>query len=130
MTKAKLVLCPCHSNKKYRDCCEPYHQGLQVARHADVLMRTRYSAYALNLINYIRATWAPETCPDDLTASEPLNWIELIIKQSYLGQQADEAFVEFIAKYRSPQGKAEKLHEIGRFIKRGQTWWYLDGQIK
>lgn len=52
------LLCPCHSNKLYKDCCKPYHDG-QKPENALVLMRSRYSAYSLVKIDYIVATTHP-----------------------------------------------------------------------
>lgn len=50
--------CPCHSKKNYSDCCLKYHQGLS-SESALSLMRSRYSAYALELVDYIIKTTHP-----------------------------------------------------------------------
>ena len=50
--------CPCGSGDVYEKCCLPFHQGL-LPESALVLMRSRYSAYALNLPNYIIQTTHP-----------------------------------------------------------------------
>jgi SEC-C motif-containing protein len=44
--------CPCHSGKLYSACCEPYHHGT-APETALALMRSRYAAYALGLVDYI-----------------------------------------------------------------------------
>ncbi len=51
--------CPCHSGKKYKKCCRPYHSG-QAAPSPEALLRSRFSAYALNNVTYLMDT----TCPD------------------------------------------------------------------
>lgn len=51
--------CPCHSGKAYEACCAPYHQG-EAPPDALALMRSRYSAYALNNADYILATTHPD----------------------------------------------------------------------
>lgn len=48
-------LCPCHSQKPYVECCQRYHEGIP-AESALLLMRSRYSAYALGLDDYIIQT--------------------------------------------------------------------------
>lgn len=53
------MLCPCHSQKPYEECCAPYHKG-ELPPNALALMRSRYSAYALGLIDYIIATTHPD----------------------------------------------------------------------
>jgi SEC-C motif-containing protein len=66
--------CPCHSGKLYSLCCEPLHQG-EKPLDALALMRSRFSAYALNKADYIIAT----THPENPSASLPLlQWREEI----------------------------------------------------
>ena len=48
-------LCPCGSGKSYAVCCGPLHQGA-AAPSPEALMRSRYSAYALGLVDYIVKT--------------------------------------------------------------------------
>lgn len=59
--------CPCHSGESYLNCCAPYHEG-KITPNAVALMRSRYSAYALNKSDYIIAT----THPDHSDSSVPL----------------------------------------------------------
>ncbi len=44
--------CPCGSNIKYKKCCKPFHDG-KLAPNGLILMKSRYSAYALNKYQYI-----------------------------------------------------------------------------
>lgn len=121
--------CPCTPKNSYHDCCQPYHLGKTLPATAEVLMRSRYSAYVLQLRDYLKETWHPSTCPDlaDLT-ERSLKWISLTINNSWLNQQANEAFVEFTARYKI-NGKAEKMHEISRFVFEDNKWLYVDGQL-
>ncbi|MEO1482355.1 MAG: YchJ family metal-binding protein [Myxococcota bacterium] len=50
--------CPCGSGRIYRECCGVYHGG-EPAPDAVALMRSRYSAYALGLSDYIIGTTLP-----------------------------------------------------------------------
>jgi len=50
--------CPCGSGIALDDCCGKWHQG-QPAPSAERLMRSRYSAYTLSLIDYLVATTLP-----------------------------------------------------------------------
>lgn len=50
--------CPCRSGRKYRRCCQPLHQG-RAAGSPEALMRSRFSAYALGLVDHIVATTDP-----------------------------------------------------------------------
>ena len=51
-----LELCPCGSEKKFSECCEPLIKGVKIAETAESLMRSRYAAYTLQNIDYILAT--------------------------------------------------------------------------
>lgn len=51
-------LCPCDSGFKYKKCCRTFHQGTP-APSPEALMRSRYSAYALNKPEYIMQTTHP-----------------------------------------------------------------------
>ena len=49
--------CPCGSGL-YVTCCQPLHLKQQFAQNAEQLMRSRYSAFALQQIDYILETTA------------------------------------------------------------------------
>lgn len=50
--------CPCHSGRRYKRCCLPLHQGAP-APDPTSLMRSRYAAYAIGLVDYVVATTDP-----------------------------------------------------------------------
>jgi SEC-C motif-containing protein len=47
-----MKTCFCHSKFPYNSCCKKFHQGT-LPENALQLMRYRYCAYALDLVNYI-----------------------------------------------------------------------------
>ena len=53
--------CPCSSGATYDTCCGPLHAGQKAAATAEQLMRSRYSAFALGLTDYLVETWHPDT---------------------------------------------------------------------
>lgn len=52
--------CPCCSGTEYDQCCKLFHEG-NPPKNALQLMRSRYSAYALNLSEYLMATTHPKS---------------------------------------------------------------------
>ena len=118
-------VCPCGSNQSYTDCCGRYHAGL-LPQTAEQLMRSRYSAFALNNETYLLASWHSDTRPISLGLSdqEPVKWVELKVLSHT--EEGNKATVEFIARYKI-NGKAQKIHELSRFIKEQGRWFYLDG---
>jgi len=91
-------------------------------------MRSRYSAYALGLFDYLRATWHDSTRPTDLGEQHgaALKWLGLAVKHHVAA--GDQATVEFVARYRV-QGKGQRLHERSRFVREEGRWYYLDGDL-
>jgi len=90
-------------------------------------MRSRYSAFALGLADYLLSTWHASTRPAELDVSTPPQpkWIGL--KVIATGQQDDtHGTVHFIARCRIG-GRAERLEEISRFVRTDGRWYYVDG---
>lgn len=92
-------------------------------------MRSRYSAYALGLADYLLATWHPSTRPAslDLHSQPPLRWLGLDVKRHVA--DGDTAVVEFVARHRQGGGRAGRLHETSRFVRERQLWLYVDGHV-
>ena len=131
--------CPCRSEESvsqtYGQCCGPWHEGMQAtpkrfAPTPEALMRSRYSAYALRLADYLLATWFSESSPGEIDL-QPTKWLGLEIKSS--AASGDAGIVEFVARYRDSMGRAGRLHETSRFIREGAGdaahWLYIDGQF-
>jgi len=88
-------------------------------------MRSRYSAYAIGLIDYLLATWHLSTAPGELELS-PVKWIGLEVLHAE--QAGDAGVVEFVARCRV-NGRAQRMHEISSFVRQGGRWYYIDGQV-
>lgn len=125
------MTCPCGLPAAYADCCGRYHAGplhLQ-APDAERLMRSRYAAYVLDELDYLRATWHPDTRPADLAPNPPgLKWLGLKVRRTTQPAE-DHATVEFVARSKLG-GKAHRLHETSRFVREGGRWFYIDGELR
>ncbi len=125
---AASAACPCDSGAIYADCCGQYHDLLSgglTAPNPEALMRSRYSAYVLGLIDYLLATWHASTAPGELEL-RPVKWLGLEVLAS--DATADAGVVEFAARCREG-GRAQRLHETSRFVREGGQWFYIDGEI-
>jgi SEC-C motif-containing protein len=120
--------CPCGSGRAYLDCCQPIHAHVN-APTPEALMRSRYSAYVLGLVDYLLATWHPSTAPGDLELGFT-KWLGLEVLDAQ--EQGDAGVVEFIATFKV-SGRLQRLHEISRFVREGTgdaaRWLYIDGQM-
>ena len=120
--------CPCESGLVYGECCSELHSGREVAETALQLMRSRYSAFALGITDYLIESWHPNTRPANLTIDESQRWIGLKIKTVSLGGAGEEeGSVEFVARFKV-KGKAHRIHENSRFQRVGGRWFYLGGE--
>ena len=55
-----------------------------------------------------------------------LKWLGLAVKKAW-NDSDDEAHVEFVARYKVGGSKAERLHEVSRFVREDGRWFYVDG---
>jgi SEC-C motif domain protein len=116
--------CPCGGGA-YETCCAPLHAG-QAAPTAERLMRSRFSAFALGLGDYLLASWHPSTRPAH-SDRDDIEWRRLQIVDTDAGGPDDATgIVEFRASYRI-DGTAGVLHERSRFARDDGRWAYLDG---
>lgn len=92
-------------------------------------MRSRYSAYVLQLAPYLLATWHPRTRPAALEFEPGTQWLGLDVK-SARETAADAAEVEFVARYRVGGASAVRLHELSRFVRESGQWFYVDGDAR
>ena len=125
MAKTAANFCACGSGLAYPRCCEPWHLG-SPAPTAEALMRSRYSAYVLNLHDYLLATWHESTRPLSLE-DLPTRWLGLEVKW-HAQQDESHATVEFVARFRA-EGRGHRLHEVSRFVRESGRWFYVDGEF-
>lgn len=126
--------CPCGSARPYADCCGALHrrfasEGVLTAANAEALMRSRYSAFVVGDLAYLRASWHTSTRPAELAPDEAgLKWLGLEVRR-HLSQDAKHASVEFVARSKL-EGRAHRLHETSRFVREDGVWYYLDGELR
>lgn len=121
--------CPCHSGKKYKQCCQPYHKGV-LPKTALLLMRSRYSAYALGMIEYIMATTHPNNPDASISLADWQKGIsEFAATTRFLGLKIiefidgdEEAFVTFEAQF-----DHGVMKEKSRFLNVEGKWLYESG---
>ncbi|WP_461487496.1 YchJ family protein [Pedobacter sp.] len=121
-----IILCACSSGKTYAECCQPFHLGTICPRTPEQLMRSRYSAYTLNLVDYLWETTHPlkrylHSKADIESWAKANHWLRLEIVQAF------NAVVEFKAFYQ--QGLRQFVHhERSTFKKEVGKWYYFTGE--
>jgi SEC-C motif-containing protein len=110
-------------------CCQPFLSQQKLPETAEQLMRSRYTAYVLGAEDYLLGTWHASTRPAQLGLAEAaaVKWLGLEELRVEGGGPGDsEGIVEFVARCK-PAGRAERLHEVSRFVREDGRWFYLDG---
>jgi SEC-C motif domain protein len=125
--------CPCGNAIPLAECCGQYQAGLP-APDAERLMRSRYSAYALGLIDYLVDTTLPaQQAGLDRQAmaawSQSSQWLGLeVAHHEALGGQPAHAYVTFIAHWRDEQGE-HSHRERSAFVETNGRWFFIDPTV-
>ncbi len=130
-----IKACPCGSKQEYNDCCKPLHDGA-LPKNAHALMRARYSAYVLDLPDYVIATTHPAS---PQYSENKFGWKRSISQFSRNSQfdhleildfkeQHNLAIVTFTA-YLAQNGHDTSFTERSYFEKIGAQWLYRGGQL-
>lgn len=118
--------CFCGSAFPFTQCCEPILVGNQKAVTAEVLMRSRYSAYATHNADYLIATTHFSTRTTH-SKNEILYWATSNQWQRLEIIRVTSNTVEFKAFYFNPNKELQVHHEHSRFVEENGEWMYVDG---
>lgn len=126
--------CPCGSGRDLDQCCGPIVSGAAPAPTAEALMRSRYTAFTMGLVDHIERSHAPEARAD-FNRPEAENWASesrwdgLEVRAVEAGGEGDQTgVVEFVARYRRA-GHPFVHHERATFRREEGAWVYVDGEL-
>ena len=119
--------CYCGNSISFQDCCEPYIKGIKNATTAEVLMRSRYSAFAVGAADYLVNTThiskrKYHNKRDILAWSQANKWLKLEVLAS------TETTLTFKAYYLDENLKAQVHYEHSTFKFENNRWFYVDGE--
>ena len=125
--------CPCGSNLTFAKCCGPLLQGTAPATTAESLMRSRYTAYVKQAMDYLYETTHPQhrkgyDHEGTRKWAESAEWLGLEIVSSRGGAEDANGEVEFIARF-SEDGNETAHHELGKFRKLDGKWYFTEGKM-
>jgi SEC-C motif domain protein len=128
------AICPCGSGNLLDGCCGRYHAGL-AAPCAEALMRSRYSAYVLGLVDYLLDTTLPvqKASLDRESISQwsaQSTWLGLEVESAVLlGGKPEHAFVTFIARWHDATGE-HSHRERSAFVQNQGRWYFIDPTVQ
>lgn len=126
--------CPCLSGKMFKNCCNPYFEKTATPPTAEALMRSRYTAFVVEEVDYIYETHDPATRGDvdieEIRAwAEQSDWEGLsVVSKEAGGENDDSGKVEFVAHY-TLHGKDHHHHESSIFTRKEGKWYFTEGTI-
>jgi SEC-C motif-containing protein len=137
--------CPCGSRKAYSACCQPFHDHKALPPTPEALMRSRYSAYSLSLVDYIVETTHPENPllqkdngvslrKDAASTCKKISWDKLVVMDTEdVSESEGTVTFQTYFKVRGQQGqRSQGFHvqtfiEKSTFLKEDGKWLYVDG---
>lgn len=128
--------CPCLSGSKSKRCCLPLLQG-RPAPTPEARMRSRFSAYALGMAEFVLETTHPDS---PLQQPDRGQWLGEVIAFSrdtrFLGleilassQEGDRGRVHFRARLEQ-EGRDASFEEDSEFRLLDGDWLYFDGSLR
>ena len=129
-----MTACCCGSGVEFDQCCGAIISGTQKAQSAEALMRARYAAFVTKQVEFLHQSLHPENRHDhDIEATRRwangAQWLGLQVMAAPTEENDEnEARVEFIATY-NEGGIVKPHHEISRFSKLDDDWFYVDGEL-
>lgn len=124
--------CFCGNQLTFELCCQPIIDGKVEAKNAEILMRSRFTAYVLKNYLYILQTYASAqraklTVNQLADSVQDTQWLSLQV----LAHQTQEntAQVEFKAFYQL-DNDYYVMHELSNFVFEDQKWLYSNGVME
>ena len=126
-------LCPCTSKHSFDSCCAPFLSGQKVPETAEQLMRSRFTAYAMQRPQYLMDTTV-EAEREKLDLDELARYCHAvkcislkILKTEGGGAQDETGTVLFHASLQI-NGRRMLHRELSRFVRENGRWVYVDGE--
>ena len=125
-----MKLCPCGSTRDFDQCCGPIIAG-EPAPTAEILMRSRYTAFVTGELDHVARTHAPEIQLDFNRAeaerlAEECEWHGLDIRHST--ENGDTAEVDFVIRFKRDNQEMAQA-EVATFRRENGRWLYVNGEI-
>ena len=145
------VDCACGLGIPYRECCRPYHQGDKAAESPEWVLRSRYTAFAYRLPEYIIRTtdktnsdyntdkikWARKLNKEQMFDS--FKFVGLEVGDHEDGESDKEEYLSFAVSLMpidaaglAKQPEPMVFTERSRFLKHAKsgTWLYAAGDVR
>ncbi|MFD7286580.1 YchJ family protein [Streptomyces sp. NPDC059863] len=117
--------CPCGLDATYGACCGRFHAGPATAPTAELLMRSRYSAFAVLDAAYLLRSWDPATRPPTVDLDPATRWTGLEVLDTTDGSPFHTTGTVTFRAHFSQRGEPGVLEEHSRFARHDGAWVYV-----
>ncbi|PCH75490.1 MAG: Sec-C motif domain protein [Flavobacteriaceae bacterium] len=128
-----MTTCHCGNDKTYTDCCEIIHKDITKASTAEMLMRSRYTAFHKADGDYLLLSQAKKHAPspteikDIVSWAKSVTWVKLEVLETSNGLADDTTgTVKFKATYFDADGMGI-IEENSLFERENGHWVYVTG---
>ncbi len=132
-TDSAVEGCFCCSGKAFASCCEPFLKRKSHPLSPEMLMRSRYSAFCVNDMEFLRETTdAQARYQMDWQATEAWATSAKFLNLEVLRatDEGNKGIVEFKAKFKLADAEeAQVHHELSKFRKQNGRWYYREGKV-
>ncbi|MFC1416576.1 YchJ family protein [Streptacidiphilus cavernicola] len=139
--------CPCGlDDRRYGDCCGVFHAAAKASAAsatgpaggppapapatAELLMRSRYSAFAVGDTGYLLRSWHSRSRPERLELDPAQRWVRLEVLDATDGGPFHVGGTVAFRAHWTERGEPGVLAETSRFVREGGAWVYLDGVLE
>jgi SEC-C motif-containing protein len=122
--------CYCGVGDSFEKCCKPLHEGKLSAETAEQMMRSRFSAFCVRNLDYVKRTTDPQLFTEiDWNANEEwMNSVDFFKLEIVRAEESgNKATIEFKAHFKVHE-KVSVHHEISKFRKSHGEWFFRDGR--
>lgn len=122
--------CYCGNTTSYANCCGRIHQDINLAKTAEALMRSRYSAFAMADGDYLMESHHFSTRPlkekkEIIKWAKSVEWIKLEVLNTSKGLENDTKGTVAFKAFFYENNSVQILHENSSFIRENGHWVYL-----
>lgn len=118
------AVCSCGLGEPYAQCCGRWHGGAD-APTAELLMRSRFTAFVVSDSAYLLRTWHPRTRPRALDLAGGPRFTRLEVLGVEGGGLFDTAGTVRFRAYFLDEGMPGVLAEESEFVRQDGRWFYL-----
>ena len=125
MARRRRESCPCGLGPSFGACCGRFTGTGVPAPTAELLMRSRFTAYARQDADHLSATWHSSSRPARLELDADLRWTALEIVSTTAGGLLDTTGTVAFRARAVAGGRKRSVEEDSAFVREAGAWTYL-----